>query len=294
MSKTKQDLAELNPALARLRAAKHASAQKYKPSTEELKMPSQQGNEANEDTLSGNQDDTPFYKGTVNDGGNEDPSNANDSLNSGSDNQDWQKRYGDAQRYIQQLKNELEEAKGSKEPVKLPKTDAELQAWMDKNPEQVDLLITLIGKQNESLVTELQSTKTTLDEIRKANRNEELFQEVLKTHPDAGQIRKSEKFKEWFATQSNGVRALIESDNANDISKGIAIFKNDVGINTSKSYGKSAEDADFINPKTAPNLPKDPKVWTASEISKLSPQQYDKYREEIKAAKREGRYDPTS
>lgn len=281
-----------NDALDMLRAAKHGVTSKYNPSTEEPTIP--KGDEANGDTLpSATPDGTP--QGTPSASTTSEPSTASKPLTpDATDLSVLEKRISDKDRYITELKQKLTELENAhKEPVKLPKSEEELASWMSRNKEQADLLVTLIAKQNESLAKDIQAARAEFAEIQRKNQNEILFQEVLKTHSDAGQIRASEDFKLWFAEQTPTVQALIESTNSQDIIRGISLYKSDKGITSkSKSAGKSASDADFVSTKSTVSMPQDQKIWLQSEVAKLSEAQYAKHRDEIKAAKREGRYDP--
>jgi len=285
-----------NEALDQLRAAKGHVSSRYALSTEEHQLP--EGNEADEDTP-----DTTGKEGTPTSTPSpdtiKDPSHASKPLTPDTNDvtSTLEKRISDKDRYITELKQQMADLKASmeNEPVKLPKSEEELASWMSRNKEQADLLVTLIAKQNETLVKELQATKASFEEIQRKNRNEVLFQEVLKTHSDAGQIRESEDFKSWFADQTPTVQALIESTSAQDIARGISLYKADKGIGTkTRKSGKSAEDADFVTTKGGSNLPTPGKVWTASEVKKLNDRQYAQYRDEIKAAQREGRFDPNT
>ncbi len=200
----------------------------------------------------------------------------------------------------QQLKEERDAANTKAEnadtpPVQLPKTDAELAKWKKTHPEQVDLILTLIGKQNEGTAEEVKKAREELAQIRNTTKSAELFGEVLKVHPDAGAIKKSPEWLEWFNEQTPATRALVESPNVTDIARGIGLYKADKGITaTPKSTGKSEADAAFVSTRKQHQTPTGPKIWTKSEVSKLTIKQYAASRDEIKQAKAENRFDFSS
>lgn len=215
------------------------------------------------------------------------------------DEVNWEKRYADARRFHEDLQSEIKDLKAQLEQVTqqsvvLPKTDAELETWKQEHPTLYDTVLTLIRKEGELLTSELSATKKELEEVKRARQKEELFLQVLNVHKDADQIRKSDKFKEWFGSQSQAVKNLIESTNSHDIITGINLYKMETGTSQSSQPqeiepSKGVDAASAVDTKTASYLPTVPKEWTEQEIASLSPSQYAKYREQIRASRLEQR-----
>lgn len=303
MTKERVNLADSHGPLAALRAAKGAAAERYMISTTDPKDTMSTGpatttnDNIDEDTPAGGF--APSPRSATDTGGqtntHQDPSDNSGKPANSNGETDWQKRYSDQQRYVQELKDQikgLEEA-GTKKTVEFPKTDEELEIWKKTKPEEYDSILTLIRKESQGVASELHKALDELNSVKRQTRNTELFGQVLKSHPDAGEIKKSEKWRDWFNAQSKAVRALIESENADDIIRGINIYKLDVGITTkTSSTGKDDSAAYFVDTRSSGNpVPTGPKVWKESEVRGMREELYSKYREEIKAAKREGRYD---
>lgn len=210
------------------------------------------------------------------------PSNSPDNNNSNA--VDWEKRYSDARRYQQELQDkikELETIAVSKTKEALPKSEAELAAWKKDHPDLYDTIRTVYAKEAEDLVTQVNAAKNELDSIKNANKKESVFSEVLKEHQDANQIRNSQQFKEWYGNQSAGVRSLIDSFDARDISRGIHLFKADTTTTPQGNPYKSAEAAGAVDTRSSVSMPTQTKAWTPQEIAKLSPAEYAKHRDAI-------------
>lgn len=198
---------------------------------------------------------------------------------------DWEKRYSDARRYQQELQDkikELETIAVSKTKEALPKSEAELAAWKKDHPDLYDTIRTVYAKEAEDLVAQVNTAKAELDSIKNANKKESVFSEVLKEHQDANQIRNSQQFKEWYGNQSAGVRSLIDSFDARDISRGIHLFKADTNQNTTQTNPyKSVDAAGAVDTRSNVSIAPQPKAWTSQEIAKLSPAEYAKHRDAI-------------
>ena len=208
---------------------------------------------------------------------------------------DWKKRHDDGRRYQTQLTDtvkqqadkiaELEAEKLIKEKTSLPRTEAELVAWKESNPEMYDTMLTLIRMETNDLTKEYNS-------LQKKTKHEVVFQEVLKAHPDAGQIRQSEDFLNWFQAQPRGIQSLIESTLSSEIIRGIDMYKSDTskGVQQPSVPNKDIDSSLMVTTKGSTTPPTNQgQVWSREQIKNMSDQDYGKYREEIKKAMNEGR-----
>lgn len=208
----------------------------------------------------------------------------------------WKKRHDDGRQYqaelqnrIKELEQELNTTKESK--LELPNTDEEIAVWKKENPSLYDAVTTLILKEKEGTLKEVQDAREELSRVKRTIANEQLFLEVQKTHKDANEIRKSDKFKEWFGSQTQAVKSLIESAEAADVIRGISLYKSDVGITDATPSSKSAEAAAAVTTAATTSLPQEKKRWSNAAIAKLTEKEYAAYRDDIKLAKLEGRFD---
>lgn len=216
---------------------------------------------------------------------------------------DWKKRHDDGRAYINELQSKLRELEtkqvapeATTPKLVLPKSEEEVDEWKQANPEIYDQVLTIVKKETQLTASELEEAKRELKALREKEANERLFREVVSVHSDADEIRKSQEWVEWFNEQTPLVRSLVESNNARDVIRGIDLFKKDTGFGSAYSRtpnvpaSKSVEAAGAVTTATARMAPvTDVKVWTMSEINKLSPKEYAAYKDQIYKARRENR-----
>lgn len=227
-----------------------------------------------------------------------------DSSNSSSQTHDFEKRFKDSQRYIQQLKdehkkevNDLRDKLLAGDRASLPKTPEELAAFKQNYGELYDLVFTMIKQEAASQSDELNSELESIREKQKQIAIENSFTELLKVHPDAREIKADPKFHEWFRRQTKHIQDMINSEDTtiDDISFALDKYKRDEGIQTvvDKKTEKKEEqvkaatavDVDSKAPATA----KDKRIWSESEIQNMSSKEFAQHEKEITKAQREGR-----
>jgi hypothetical protein len=217
---------------------------------------------------------------------------------------DWKKRHDDGRAYINELQTKLKELETKvvtpvevTEPkLVLPKSEEEVDEWKQSNPEIYDQVLTIVKKETQLTTKELEEAKQELKAMRDKEANAKLFREVVSVHNDADEIRQSAEWVEWFNEQTPLVRSLVESSNSRDVIRGIDLFKKDTGFGntfqraSNVSPSKSAEAAGTFqvgNSRMAPAS--DVKIWTMTEINKLSTRDYAALRDQISLARKEGR-----
>ena len=218
-------------------------------------------------------------------------------------NANWEKRYSDLRSHsakqqneqntkineliqeIQTLKTTLK--KTEQKPVNIPKSAEELEHFKENYPDMYDLVLSIAAKQRlevqEEMRSEMEELKATTREIQ----SEKGWNELRKLHPDIDDIQKDAKFGEWFKAQPEEIRALINSPIVNKISRGIALYKQDAGIKTSKEEKLDASKAVKTSSRVDPSPEK--KIWKVSEINKMSNREFQKVEKDIDLAMREGR-----
>ncbi len=111
---------------------------------------------------------------------------------------------------------------------------------------------------------------------------------VKELHPDVDTLEKDPQFVKWFNEQPQGIKNLVLSMDPYEISRGIDLFKRESGYKTEKDRKLEASMAVRTDAATIPEANK-PKVWTTSEIKKMTPREYERHADAINAAMREGR-----
>ena len=129
-----------------------------------------------------------------------------------------------------------------------------------------------------------------------APKSQEDLNRFRKEYPDFDQIRGDDSFHEWAQEQPEQIQDWIYN-NPNNVTlavKALDLYKLETGKGRStqkrrsnRQQGGSA--ADMVSTKTTNVDAKEAKIWTESEIAKMSLDQFDRHEDEIKIAMEEGR-----
>ena len=214
----------------------------------------------------------------------------------------FKKRYGDLRRHSQKqlqehvdkinvLQKQLEQS--TKQEIKLPKSDEDIEAWASKYPDVAAIVETIAIKKAKEQSSGLEARVKEIDEMREKANRDRAEVELLTVHPDFADIRDSAEFHEWAAEQPKSIQdALYENDNdARAASRAIDLYKADKGIKTKKSSsGKDAAKAvSKTNTRSEPSG-EDAGMVKESVVQKMSAQQYEKNADKIMEAIRSGKF----
>ena len=215
----------------------------------------------------------------------------------------FKKRYDDLKKHydstINKHKEELTslrtQLESSTKQFVPPKSKEELEAWRKEYPDVYDMVETIaINKattQTADLETKYKDLKLQQEQIAK----EKAEVELLKFHPDFNEIRANDDFHEWAEQQDPTIQGWLYENTSNSklAARAIDLYKADRGIGKAKKEDKdlkkeAAKAISKTKKATDSDIPKK-KIWTASEISKLKPHQFEKFEKEIDLARLEGR-----
>jgi len=215
----------------------------------------------------------------------------------------FKKRYDDLKKHydstINKHKEELTslraQLESSTKQFVPPKSKDELEAWRKEYPDVYDMVETIaINKattQTADLETKYKDLKLQQEQIAK----EKAEVELLKIHPDFNELRANDDFHAWAEQQDPNIQSWLYENTANSklAARAIDLYKADRGISKAKKEEKdlkkeAAKTISKTKKATDTDTPKK-KIWTASEISKLKPHQFEKFEKEIDLARLEGR-----
>lgn len=220
---------------------------------------------------------------------------------------DWEKRHSDLKSYMDrqlntlkssleakeqknlELQQQLKEAKS--QPKTYPVSDEEITQWAAQFPDFHKTLVSIIGKMNDQTAVELHKEIDRLEGQSKAIAAEKGRAELLKLHPDANEIEKDPQFATWFEKQKPRVRSLIESADPYEIADGLKLYKIDMNIKPKQKNSQDKEASMAITVNSRPETPKDKRIWTESEVARMSTRTYAKNEQEIEKARQEGRFE---
>jgi len=215
-----------------------------------------------------------------------------------SEDESWQKRYGDLRRHTQMQMAEkdraLQEAKqqlaaATKQQIRFPKSEKEVAEWVRKYPDVANIIDTIAQKRSlEALAMgekKMQSLKKLEGEINRGKAESVLRQ----MHPDFDKIRANPAFHKWAKVQPAWVRDALYK-NTNDphaAARAIDLFKADLskrGNNQSAaaSVGRTSGAAPSGGGRAR---------FKESQVAKMSSAEYEKNEEAILESIKRGEFE---
>ena len=216
----------------------------------------------------------------------------------------FKKRYDDLKKHydstinkhkeeLQSLRTQLESSTTQFVP---PKSKEELEAWRKEYPDVYDMVETIAINKATTQTADLENKYKDLQLQQEQIAKEKAEVELLKLHPDFNDIRAKDDFHEWAEQQDPTIQSWLYENTSNSklAARAIDLYKMDRGLSKltkkeEKDVKKEAAKAISKTKKaTDSDIPKK-KVWTASEISRLKPHEFEKFEKEIDLARLEGR-----
>lgn len=217
----------------------------------------------------------------------------------------FKKRYDDLKRHydktlskhkteVTSLKTQIEQSTNKMLPPKDPK---ELAEWKQKYPDVYDVIESVALNQADERAKKLEDKYQFLQDQQSQIAKEKAEVELIKRHPDFQEIRATDEFHEWAQKQDPTIQGWLydNTDNADLAARAIDLYKMDAGITSKKSKTKS-EEVKKEAAKAVTSTKKgnqisvtEKKIWSASEIEKMKPWEFDKHEKEIMSARRDGR-----
>ena len=216
----------------------------------------------------------------------------------------FKKRYDDLKKHydstINKHKEELTslrtQLESSTKQFVPPKSKEELDAWRKEYPDVYDMVETIAINKATTQSAELESKFKNLQVQQEQIKKEKAEVELLKIHPDFNDIRAKDEFHQWAEKQDPTIQSWLyeNTSNAKLAARAIDLYKMDSGQSKltkkeEKDVKKEAAKAISKTRKAVDSEEPKKKVWTASEISKLKPHEFEKLEQEIDLARLEGR-----
>ncbi len=200
------------------------------------------------------------------------------------------KTVAELNKQIQSLQTQLLD---TNKPV-MPSTPEEIATFKQQFPDVFrnfeTIALQTVMEKHKDLELKIQFTQQELDDLHKKSAEET----IRHAHKDYDELKFSKEFAEWAQSQPKSVKAMLfESNDPEDCIAGLDRYKAQM---KAKPGPKPRNNADtLVNPRGQIEMPDNidgKKVWTASEVKKLKPAQYEKFEADIEAARREGRFNP--
>ena len=217
----------------------------------------------------------------------------------------YKKRYDDLKKHYD---NKLSEFKDREQQLiaevsppepeyQAPKSIEELEKFKNDYPDLYDTVETVAHQRTAEQLSKVHEKLSVLEEREVEIAQREAEAALEERHPDFDTIRGSDDFHTWAKEQPEQIQAWVY-ENPNDVSlaiKALDIYKLESGQgqssqkNSSKRKQSRASAADMVSTKTTNVDPQQAKIWTETEIAKMSLDQFDKYESDIRQAIDEGR-----
>ena len=218
----------------------------------------------------------------------------------------YKKRYDDLKKHYDQKIGEFKQKEldfqsqmqAAQPQYETPKSQEELQEFREANPDLYETVESVAHNIAAEQVGSLQPRLSAIEEREREITLREAEQAMRESHPDFEDIKGSDDFHAWAEEQPEQIQDWIYRNPDNDglASKAIDLYKLESGIKQSSPKRRSNQvqqsptsAADMVSTKTTNVEPKSPKIWTETEIAKMSLDQFDRLEDEIRLAQEEGR-----
>jgi hypothetical protein len=217
----------------------------------------------------------------------------------------YKKRYDDLKKHYDQKLSEfkrkeqdmLDQARVAEPQYQAPKSQEDLDRFREEYPDLYDTVETVAHMRSQHEVEALRSKLSVIEQRESEIAAREAESALQERHPDFDKIRGDDGFHEWAQEQPNQIQDWIYNnpDNVTLAVKALDLYKLETGkgqvTQKRRSNRKQPQNsaADMVSTKTTNIDAKEAKIWTESEIAKMSLDQFDRVEEEIKIAMTEGR-----
>jgi hypothetical protein len=216
----------------------------------------------------------------------------------------FKKRYGDLRRHTQKQTDELQikirklESQldtVTKEQIKLPKSEQEIEEWAQEYPDVAGIIETIATKKAQEQAHGLEERLREIDEMQEGAERDKAEAQLMQIHPDFDSIRSDDEFHEWAEEQPKWIQdALYENDSdALAASRAIDLYKADKGIKKTTKK-KNKDDAAFaVTEKSERNrLQSDETAdyLKESQVQSMSTDDYETHKDDIMEAIRANKF----
>lgn len=213
----------------------------------------------------------------------------------------YAKRYADLRRHTAKLdadnKRRIAELESSvrdsaQAAFDLPGTDDDVDDWISKYPEIAGVVARLADRRVNAATEDLQKRVAELSDDKVTLTKTAAQEKLREEHPDFfTELRSDPEFHTWLEGRSQLMQDAIyvnETDwqAAADV---ISVYKTTKGIRSTAKPQARGDAARDVNVRSKSEPARSGMRYSESQISKMSPQEFDKNEEAIEAALREGK-----
>ena len=214
----------------------------------------------------------------------------------------YKKRYDDLKKHYDAKLNEFRQREqeliaASQPEYQAPKSEEDLTRFREEYPDLYDTVETVAHMRAEEQMRDMRERFSAIEQREMEIARREAENALKERHPDFDEIRGDESFHDWAKEQPEQIQEWVYNnpDNVTLAVKALDLYKLETGKGRKgpgrprKQSAPAGSAADMVSTKTTGVDAKQPKIWTESEIAKMSLDQFDKHEEEIREALSEGR-----
>ena len=232
----------------------------------------------------------------------EDVEDEDDVVPESAEERSFKKRYGDLRRHSQKqqldLQSKIDELQAqleisTKEQIKLPKSEEELEAWVSEYPDVAKIVETIAIKKAREQSAELESRVHKINQMAEEAEKKKAEAQLMKLHPDFDEIREQDEFHEWVDKQPKWVQQALYDNETDAISaaRAIDLYKADMGIAGSRKKDTYKDAArSVMGSKRSQPSERNNDVFYESDVERMSAAEYEKKQDLIIAAIRSGKF----
>jgi len=210
-------------------------------------------------------------------------------------------RYGDVRRHLAAKEKEynakikeLEDQLGQTKKLVPPKSDEDLQAWVDKYPDVAGMVETIADKRAKQMFDRANIQLEELSKAKEEATRSQAENAIREAHSDFDDLRDSDEFHNWVEEQPKWVQnALYENtDDAPSVVRVLDLYKVDNGLTRSDRKNKTKAAASLVDKgsKARVDITESSSKIRESDVQKMSDKDYEKNAEIIHEAIKSGKF----
>ena len=209
-------------------------------------------------------------------------------------------RYGDVRRHLAAKEKEynakikeLEDQLGQTKKLVPPKSDEDLQAWIDKYPDVAGIVETIADKRAKQMFDKANIQLEELSKAKEEATRSRAENAIREAHSDFDKLRDSDEFHNWVEEQPKWVQnALYENtDDPASVVRVLDLYKIDNGLTKSDKKNKTKAAASLVDrgSKTRVDAEEVSGTIKESDIERMSASEYARQADKINEAMRSGK-----
>ena len=212
----------------------------------------------------------------------------------------FKKRYGDLRRHMNEKESEWKEkfetleGRMNDSSIRPPKSEEDVQAWIEKYPDVATIVETIASKKAESMFSKAEKRLQEIDEASYESKRLTHENKIRDSHEDFDDLKEADEFHNWVEEQPKWVQdALYENpDDPASVVRVIDLYKSDKGLTKTAKKAKTKEAASVVNKRTKTSIDASEADGTIkeSDVAKMSDKDFEKKQDEITNAMRSGKF----